>query len=398
MRAALSRHVERAADATFLILLLTVAGCTLNRAGIVTPRNLHPGAQPRTGAISCDIEMERRCSTESDRAMGIRLSEAAIALAEGRTSTIGLDDSPDALSRCSGQPEAVGFAGPFPQGLPVCVNCAQVLAPAGDFADGNAVCRAKCYDLFGTMGSDGTVTPTVPPTDATVAFCDPRSFISANTALNACTADACSEAGTPLMDFLDPRRIPEPVLWTDFIGTAPGGPMGAHLTRTAPFTLALDAGAVSTQWISHGDSYVEFNANRNDEAHGIGMSPIPPGCPAPCADADPGLTSMFGLGLWLDGRVYVFEGGGPLVGPDVNGSFGTYTAGERFRVRLRDNGNGTATVTYTRLVGACGLGMPCNETLVHTSTAPAPAYPFRVDATIRETGATLIDVRVVRIQ
>jgi hypothetical protein len=85
-------------------------------------------------------------------------------------------------------------------------------------------------------------------------------------------------------------------------------------------------------------------------------------------------------------------------GPDIGGSFGTYTAGERFRVSVRDNSNGTAVVTYSRLPAPCTPGLACAETLIFTHTGSIPQYPFRVDTAFREFPATLTDVRVVRIK
>ena len=379
------------------LALLVLPNCTLDRSGLVTPQNLPKGPFPRDAAIFCDIPkiMGRHCASAEDQLSGIRLDEAALALNEGRTSNIGLDFSPTALTNCSGGPEAVEFEGQFPEGFPICLNCGSVIGTM-DIPDVQTACRRQCYDFQGTLSSDGGVTPDVPPSAATQAFCDANARPSTNFPLDGCFMGVCSEAGALLADFVDPRRMPEPVIWGDFLGTASGGPAGNDLSRTSSGA-AFDAGAVSTQRITQGDAYVEFSTDRADQARVIGLSQIS-GCAEPCTDTDPTFAAItFGLVLNFDGRFYVIENGAILMGPDINGSFGTYAPNERFRVTVRSNSDGTALVTYSRLVGACTAGMPCNQTVFFTSAATA-SYPLRVDASIREEGALLTDVRLVRIK
>ena len=147
------------------------------------------------------------------------------------------------------------------------------------------------------------------------------------------------------------------------------------------------------------DGYVEFEGSENNLTHVAGLAQVSGSCPFPCTDSDPGIADLnFGLALNIDGRVYVLEGGAIVPGPDVNNSFGTYTAGERFRVKLKDNLDGTAVVTYARIVGACVPGNPCNETVFFTHAGPAAVYPLRVDTSFREQNATLANVNIVRIQ
>jgi hypothetical protein len=380
-------------------VLLALPNCTLDRSGIVDPHNLYAGPTPRADAIFCDIErpLGRHCASDTERALGIRLSEAALALNTGRTSSIGLDYSADALSRCSGGPEAVEFQGSFPEGLPVCVNCGAVVGTSR-YPDVNAACRARCYDFFGTTEEDGTLTPQNPPDLGVQAFCDSQAKASTNFPLDGCFAGACSEAGTLNPGFSDPRRLPEPVFWTDFIGAASGGTDGNDLTKTAA-TAAYDAGAVSSQWIRRGDAYVEFSVVTTNQRQVIGLSSIAAACAAPCPDTDPSLADIgFGIGLGLDARYYVVENGVTIAGPDVGLSFGTYSAGERFRVSLKDNENGSATVTYSRLGGACTPGSLCSEAVFYTHTGAPATYPVRVDASLFEQTATLSDVRLVRIK
>ena len=132
----------------------------------------------------------------------------------------------------------------------------------------------------------------------------------------------------------------------------------------------------------------------------VGFAEVPDSCLFPCTDSDPGFADIdFALSLNNNGRVYILEGGSLVPGPDLSQSFGTYAAGERFRVRVRDNFNGTASVRYTRIVGACVPGNPCNESLIFERMAPVPAaYPLRAAAAFREQGATLANVSIVRIQ
>ena len=94
----------------------------------------------------------------------------------------------------------------------------------------------------------------------------------------------------------------------------------------------------------------------------------------------------------------------------VNGSIGTYNAGDRFRVRVTDNNDllpHTATITYTRLTAPCTPAPPgtappgvlvCPEIQIGSQTASSPSYPLRVDASLNQLGATLTNVTLVRIK
>ena len=116
-----------------LALLAPLMAC---RAATVPPA-LFAGPD----VLFCDIVRPagRRCATADDLQTGIRLAAAAEALISGQTSSIGLDDSPAALTRCMGQPEAIEFEGPFPYGTGICLDCAA--APA---TDPIAVCVDRC--------------------------------------------------------------------------------------------------------------------------------------------------------------------------------------------------------------------------------------------------------------
>ena len=98
--------------------------------GIVPPP---PPPLPRTTLVFCDIEkpLERHCATAVEKATGVRLNAAAVALVGGQSGgNIGLDDSPAARARCSGEPEAVTFRGDFPTGNPMCVRPFAIGPPA----------------------------------------------------------------------------------------------------------------------------------------------------------------------------------------------------------------------------------------------------------------------------
>ena len=371
----------------WVVAFLVLPNCSLDRRGIASGTNLNPGALPRSSAIFCDIERNevRTCSTAADRATAVRLNAAAVALNTGQSSDFGLDESPDALARCGGVPEVVHFQGSFPQGTSVCLNCGVIGPPPPFYADANAACVAKCEDLFSTP-------IVVPAPAATVAFCTAHAHTSAN--FQTCAPTACTDGGTPLATFVDPRRTPDPVVWRDQIGTSS---TDNTLSRTLAPTGMFDAGAVSTQWIVQGDGYVEFSASENDKTHVIGLSELPPGCTFPCTDSAPGVADItYGISLNVDGNVYVLEGGTLVMGPGPGGSFGTYNAGERFRVTITDRWDSPRTITYSRIPpGACTPGVMCVQTVLFTHVGPA-AYPLRVDASFREL-ATLTDVRIVSI-
>jgi hypothetical protein len=368
-----------------VFLLLALASCKIATlpCGDCTP-NLKAGTTPRSSAVFCDIETEaaRHCATETEKATGIRLASAAVALVTGKTAAFALDDSPAALARCSGEPEVVTFRGSFPEGLPVCVNCGEALTP-NVYADVNAICAAQCEDFFGITYVDGDFSPNNPPHAADVTFCQAHAHASTNFPQHDCFAGACTTAGTLRTDFVDPRRTPEPVAWQNLIGV---GATGGSLVRTAASTGNWDAGAASTQVITSGDGYVEFTATETDRARVAGLSSGAP------PDQDPNYAGIgFGIDLFSTGQISIFENGTSVQ------NFGAYVSGEKFRVKVSDNFDGTAKISYTRITGPCVDGSPCNETVFYTSLS-AGTYPFRVDSSLFSQGATLTDVRLVRIR
>jgi hypothetical protein len=361
--------------------------------------------------VFCDIEKTRTCPAINPQTglpilpNAIPLSHGAVALNLGETSNQGLDYSPDAKARCGGNPEVVTFVGSFPEGYPVCLNCFAVFQTNPDF---NAVCVAQCED----RPDDGSGS-------TSHAYCVEHARVSTNAPVDDCFLGACTLGGLYRQDYRDPRRNPEAVLWQDLkpsgglnaiVHIEPFGVPFSELTRTAPTTGTttddFNAGAASTQWITRGDGYVEFAAAETTLSHVVGLSLVPAGCtsPAACPDGDPHLTDMdFSIGLQSDGRVYVLERATLVPRAPGVPDFGTYGAGERFRLGVKDNLDGTATISYLRVIGACTPGAPCPVVPfelvpgIPLTRGPVP-YPFRVDASFREQGAMLTAARIVRMK
>lgn len=396
MRASLKPGHGWALTAWFWIsVLLVLPNCSFESPAGSPGPNLDPGSMPRDSAIFCDIEKERHCASPTEKAMGIRLAAAAMALNTGQSgSNIGLDESPEARARCNGEPEAVIYYGAFPRGYASCVNCGEVVG-SPQYPDANQACIAQCEDFFGSLAPDGTLIPDNPPVLANRIYCESHARASTNQPLGSCFAGACTAGGAERPDFADPRRIPEPVDWINLIGTTANG---NNLTKITPSNTTGNAGAASSQRFLRGDGYVEFSAKTANLSHFVGFATDPASCAPSCNDTDPTPNDVsHGIALFRDGRVYLAENGNVVVGPGTNGSFRTYTAGERFRVTVQDKSDGTAKVTYSRVIGACVPGTPCAVETIHTSTLAA-TYPLRVDTSFQDQGATVTDVRIVRIQ
>jgi len=371
------------------LALLALPNCSFQVPGIkIVPPQLKPGPGAHSDAIMCDIEKyqgpQRRCATAQDLSMGIPRSSAAIALVTGQQKMIGLDYSTAAFAHCGmGNPEAIDFQGPFPDGYAVCVHCGQSTP-----ADTAGVCVAQCEDMVPNSA--------IQPPDK-VAFCMANARPSTNFPKIGCFDGACSNGGTFDMGFKDPRRNAESVAWDNSTNATPNG---NSLTKTGGSNTNFDAGAVSDEWIFQGDGYVEAEASEINLSHVFGLALVPMGCtrPADCHDMDPGIADInFAISLNGDGRFYVLEGGSLVTGGDLNGSFGMYTATQRFRVKVTDTHDGMYDVQYAFITGACNPGNICNETVFHTHNVAA-TYPLRVDTSFRELNATLANVTIVRIQ
>jgi hypothetical protein len=107
--------------------------------------------------------------------------------------------------------------------------------------------------------------------------------------------------------------------------------------------------------------------------------------------------------LSTDGHIFISENGNLVTAPDGTIAFAAYAGGDRIRVTVTDNldvAPHTATIAYFKIPagyeGARCPDQPCPESpLRQVNLVP---YPFRVDASLREQGATLTDVRIVRIK
>ena len=374
------------------LILLALPACGLDSSGLPNSNAFDPGTGDLSSAVMCDIpkptlEGTSECADATDVGIGISLNKAAVALADGTHGSLGLDFSAEAQTACNGFPRKINFFGPFPDGTAVCLNCAQQI-PA-KFSGPQAVCIAKCKDLvFQTADMSQTQID---------AFCQANARVATNFAGNICFSGACSQAGNPLPNFNDPRRAAEPVKWIDLIGASMSG---NTLTRTAPTTgpdvADFNAGGASEQLITKGDAWVEFEANNTNLSQVLGVRAS---CndPGNCPDTDPSLSDIgFSIILNTDGFVYVIESDPQVT---VIGPFGQYTAGERYRIHISDNTDGTATISYSRVIGSCTPGTPCNETTLSQQQAVAkPKYPLRIDASFREQNATVANVTVMRIQ
>lgn len=366
--------------------------------------NVISGAVPRSTALMCDIPkpLSHRCASARDLALGIRMAGAAVALARNQKSTIGLDWSPEALAECDGRPRAVDFYCAYPEGCPVCLNCGVIGPSPLPYPDQDAVCADRCEDMFGDVASAGAFLPDVPPVPSVRDYCGQYAKASTNmVAVDPCVnfelVGACSTAGTVSPGQQDPRRRPSPVHWRDKIGVAVSGGGSNTLTRTALPTGAYDAGAASRLSVETGDGYVEFTAVATDAGRALGLTA------GVASDASPDtVPTLEGIGHAVrvspGGEVFVHQSGVQINGPNPpNGHWTTHAAGDRIRVGWIDNLDDphTATVTYYRIPAACD-GILCEGYAFYTGGIVA--YPFRIDASLRQQGAALNAVNIVYVK
>jgi len=149
------------------------------------------------------------------------------------------------------------------------------------------------------------------------------------------------------------------VVWTNAVGVSTAG---NNLTKTgAP---PWNAGASSIGAIA-GNGYVELTTAENTTAKMVGLSN---------GDTNQSYTDIdFALHLKANGQIGVYEDG-VLRGAN----FGTYVAGDLFRVEASGGG-----VTYKK-----------NGVTFYTSTA-TPTFPLIVDTSLLTTGATINGVALV---
>jgi hypothetical protein len=395
------------------VAFLALPDCSFPGTGESPTQNLDPGGTPRNYAIFCDIEKKSeppRCAdTPADVNGGIALTHAAVALTKSVTSHVGLDYSPaarDPLGCEDDEPVVITFEGDFPAGLPVCVNAPSVLppGPGNPYPDANAVCVARCKDFFGPVDMEGNVIPTVPATPENVAFCEQHARVSTSFPVSGDLTDffgACDPAGRLRPEFetvgsgplgRDPRRHAEPVPWSDVsAGVAvSGGLYLSTLTRTAVTTGQFDQGAASLQLITRGDGQVDFTVveTNTTRAYGLSSGMVP--------DVNPSLADIdFAIMLEAGSNLRIYESGIPILAPNGTYVFATYFPGDRVRIKFLDNFDGTASIAYFLIPAAC-QGPLCEGPLLRFIGA-AP-YPLHVDASLLTQGATLSDVRLVRIK
>jgi hypothetical protein len=362
------------------LVLLALPNCMLNSEGLgVGDVAFDPGTEPRTEAVMCDIPIVPppgdNCATPTEIGFGIPLMSAATALAQSQSNSLALDFSESSVTTCGG-PKKVEFHGPYPDGLTVCLNCSQTIAK---YVDPQGVCVAKCVDLTnkGEFEAPG----------GAQAWCEANAKVSTNVN-QVCFTNACSDGGTPILPLDDPRRPQEPLKWTDPIGTAVAN--GNNVSKVGGLDNGtLESGATSEQVITHGDAWIEFQAAEDYKSHVLGIK-----TDNGTGTADNLSDIAFALSLNNDGHVYVLENGATY----VSSSFGEYDAGDRFRVKIKDNNNGTASISYWKLNGPCADGTVCNETQLAVQTEPSPSYPLLVRAQFREPDATLANVTMVYIR
>jgi len=149
------------------------------------------------------------------------------------------------------------------------------------------------------------------------------------------------------------------VTWTSAVGVS----VSAN-NLSKPGSNGWNAGAVSTQTISSGDGYVEFTATETNTHRRLGLS---------LGDSNQSWDDIdFCIYLQNNGTVDINEGA------TSRGSFGSYAAGDVFRVAVEGG-----VVKYRK-----------NGTLLYTSTV-TPTYPLLVDTSLYSTNATLTNVRLV---
>jgi len=312
------------------------------------------GLPPRTTAIFCDIEADRRCATNDEIMMGIDVSmpfQSGFWL--GKSSRIGLDYSQAAANACGGGPRAVVFHDAFPTGTPVCLNPGQLGAGAA-FETVNLACKAWCSEQqFEEPG--GT-----PYNCQNIAW-------QSNGVPPGGFPDSCTTAGTRDPAWIDPRTVrpANPVVWTMAVGVAVNG---SNLAKTAPDGWGSQdpmfaAGAVSARQLLAGNGAVTVDAAEIDRLKAFGL-----GNGANCTTVE---DVEFAFALSRVGTLGILEKG--VAVPGVSNS---YLTGDRLEVAVEEG-----FVVYKK-----------NDAVIYTSTV-FPTYPLRVEAAFFHLGATLIGAR-----
>jgi hypothetical protein len=389
-----------------VVLMLALPGCFLDVSpyppGSEAGEVFKPGLDPLNGAILCDIPkvpdpVVGECMEDDfnlDDALS--LTQAATALVEGESRLIGLDYSKDARDACDGKPKKIVYTAPFPEGKTICLNCKQI---PDVYLDAVTACVAKCIDLVnaGEHAAPG----------GAGEWCEQNVKVSTNFVEGCQVTGRCSNGGTPIEPFDDPRRQPEIAKWPAPLGF--GKLFGNDLSKFVdPAKGEVDddptdwdaGGGADYQIITRGDAWIEFAAKERDKSHVLAVST------GNGADTDTSLNDVdFALSLNWDNSVYILEDDPTMPeGVKVNGPLETYEEGTRFRIRIKDNNDGTATLSATKITGACSTPTPetpgtkCPELEIGVQTNPGLSYPLRIHASFREDNATISNVQVVRIQ
>jgi hypothetical protein len=149
------------------------------------------------------------------------------------------------------------------------------------------------------------------------------------------------------------------VIWTNLVGVTASG---NDLTKTSTAG-GWNAGATSSQTFT-GDGSVEFSTDENTTGKMCGLSN---------GSAGQNYTEIdYALFLGAANQVRVYENGA------LRGSFGTYIAGDKFKVAVE-----AGVVKYYK-----------NGVLFYTS-AVAPTYPLLVDTSFNTPGATITGAGIV---
>jgi len=358
----------------------TAGGSGGSGGGDGSNNSFDPGSDP-TSAVMCDIPVAMNtqfdpCAvTDTDVMNSMRMAAAAVALVQDNGgNAFVIDYSKAAFDECGG-PKKYQFWDAFPQGSKICLNCGtQKPVP---YADGNAVCFTKCVDLNHLAGQfDGQ-----PGGDE--AFCE-AAHVSTNFDKQGCFTGACDAGGSYNPNFHDPRTDQEKVIWIPQNGATASG---NDLWRTAGPSGNFDAGGFSTQCVQHGDAWVDFEVSGANAGYAVGFSEHP-------ADQETLQDVPFALVLNQDSTLAIHQFGVP-----VAENLGSYTPGQRFRVKVTQNDDGSDTATLS----AAQLDCPPQSTCVETkqlgpSSTTSPHYKLWVDASLMDQGPILGSVTMVSIQ
>jgi hypothetical protein len=388
------------------LVLLALPNCMLDSGAFPDAKWFQPGLEPASNAIMCDIPKPNtigqgngECATQDEvdsyliDGFGFSLSEAATGLVTGKSAEtsgeIVFDFSQAAKDSCDGLPRKIEFFGRFPDGLPICLNCGDQIPDT--YGDTTKACIAKCKDLIEET-SDGVVVDVA-------GYCIANTRTSTNYDKNICYDGLCTSGGNVdwAGGFVDPRRTPDKVNWTDFNFAEYNAADDTMFMNAASGDFI--AGGASAQTVAKGDAWVEFEVTQGNAAYALSLRESVDNVGQPCFDTincpddDFGLNKIgFGLLLFTDGFVYEVTSSPTVTTMALNVP---WAVGDRFRVRANDKGNGTATISYSKLT--CMQGMACTENVFHTSSG-VPKYPLRVDSSLREQNSGFKNVHFVHIR